>query len=241
MDNELTNGTSHKKLIKTIVLFYSLMRSRIIMFFLIFFVLSGSFLVLSSLAQSETPLLSPAKQIEDGILPQDVRCNLNLDLIFKSADGSPACVNPSSVDFLRDRGWGHLLFISNPKIVDFSNNEINNLVAGEFSKLELKIQNGMNREYPFTLLWKVDDIEGNNSQDYVKDNWITGSMAPNFTATVRPVWQPCFPGNYSINIEIIDNIDNPIILSNQENTSISVIGEPVPKCHENRNSTLIID
>jgi hypothetical protein len=48
--------------------------------------------------------LPPLKQIKEGIEPQNVTCKSNLELIFKYS-GIPACVNPSSIEKLVERGW----------------------------------------------------------------------------------------------------------------------------------------
>jgi len=49
---------------------------------------------------------TPKQQINVGILPSEVQCKAGLELIFKSTDGSPACVKPSSVEKLIERSWG---------------------------------------------------------------------------------------------------------------------------------------
>lgn len=48
---------------------------------------------------------SPKKQIKIGIDPKNVTCNDGLELIFKSTDGSPACVKPRTAQKLIERGW----------------------------------------------------------------------------------------------------------------------------------------
>ncbi len=48
---------------------------------------------------------SPKKQIEQGVLPKDVKCNIGLILIIAVEDGSPKCVTPSSAELLFERGW----------------------------------------------------------------------------------------------------------------------------------------
>jgi len=49
--------------------------------------------------------MSPKKQGEIGIKPQNIVCKEGLELIFKSTDGSPACVKPSTAEKLLERGW----------------------------------------------------------------------------------------------------------------------------------------
>jgi|CXWL01.1.fsa_nt_gi plastocyanin len=47
----------------------------------------------------------PKKQLEKGILSENVICKDQLQLIFKSIDGSPVCVKPETVTKLIERGW----------------------------------------------------------------------------------------------------------------------------------------
>jgi len=48
---------------------------------------------------------SPLTQYERGINLREIRCNNDLQLIFKSSYNSPACVKPESIPKLIDRGW----------------------------------------------------------------------------------------------------------------------------------------
>ena len=50
-------------------------------------------------------ILSPLKQMQSGVSAKDVLCNEGLELIFKVNDGSAACVMPSTVSKLIERGW----------------------------------------------------------------------------------------------------------------------------------------
>ena len=47
----------------------------------------------------------PLKQVKNGIKPTHVICKSGLNLIFKSTDGSPACVKPLTSEKLIERGW----------------------------------------------------------------------------------------------------------------------------------------
>ncbi len=49
--------------------------------------------------------LSPKKQMTTGIDPHNVMCKEGLELIFKSSNFQPACVKPSSIEKLIERGW----------------------------------------------------------------------------------------------------------------------------------------
>jgi len=45
------------------------------------------------------------QQLEKGLLPENITCKEGLELIFKSTDGSPACVKPKTAEKLIERGW----------------------------------------------------------------------------------------------------------------------------------------
>ncbi len=53
----------------------------------------------------EKIIQSPLKQIHSGITRDKVTCKEGLGLIFKSSDNSPACVKPTSIQKLIERGW----------------------------------------------------------------------------------------------------------------------------------------
>lgn len=50
---------------------------------------------------------TPKQQTNVGILPSEVQCKEGLELIFKSTDGSPACVKPKTAEKLIERGWAN--------------------------------------------------------------------------------------------------------------------------------------
>lgn len=50
-------------------------------------------------------LKSPKHQTSEGIEPNEVRCKVGLELIFKSTDNSPACVKPETAEKLIQRNW----------------------------------------------------------------------------------------------------------------------------------------
>ncbi len=49
---------------------------------------------------------SPKAQMKMGIDPHMVLCKEGYELIFKDRVWSPACVKPSTVETLIERGWG---------------------------------------------------------------------------------------------------------------------------------------
>lgn len=52
----------------------------------------------------EEVVLSPLKQIKDGILPENVVCKEGLNLVFK-INGQPACIQTASIEKLVAWGW----------------------------------------------------------------------------------------------------------------------------------------
>ncbi|WP_166390018.1 hypothetical protein [Candidatus Nitrosotalea sp. TS] len=60
--------------------------------------------------QSSESTLSPLKQFNSGIAPNNITCNSGLQLIIKAEDGTPACVRPENVANLVERGWAKQAF-----------------------------------------------------------------------------------------------------------------------------------
>jgi hypothetical protein len=57
--------------------------------------------------QPEQKIPPPKQQIKNNIEPTDISCKTDLVLIFKASDNSPACVKPSTVQKLLERGWAN--------------------------------------------------------------------------------------------------------------------------------------
>lgn len=52
----------------------------------------------------------PLKQIQEGVKPTEVTCTEGMELVLKQSNGQPACIKPSSVAKLIERGWAiHVL------------------------------------------------------------------------------------------------------------------------------------
>ena len=77
----------------------------------------------------------PLKQIQEGTDPSDITCTEGLELVMKVSNGLPACVNPSSVEKLIERGWAmHVL-------PDYEKNNNNNSVVFETGDFEVETTN----------------------------------------------------------------------------------------------------
>ena len=48
---------------------------------------------------------SPLKQISSGVDPKSVICREGFEMVFKAVDNFPACVKPTTVEKLIQRGW----------------------------------------------------------------------------------------------------------------------------------------
>jgi len=71
----------------------------------------------------------PLKQIKDGINPSNVTCTEGLELVLKQTNGQPACIKPTSVAKLIERGWAiHVLPDYDPE-----NNNSEIFALGEYS------------------------------------------------------------------------------------------------------------
>jgi len=66
-----------------------------------------SFALLKNISQEiqKTTVLSPLKQLKNGILPEEIKCNQGLELIIKH-NQLPACVKLETAVKLEARGWG---------------------------------------------------------------------------------------------------------------------------------------
>jgi len=85
---------------------------------------------LVGIAESIAYFPPPLKQINDGIEPTKVTCTEGLELVLKFSNGKPACLKPSSVSKLIERGWAiHLL----PNYEKNQNNNSEIFTLGGFS------------------------------------------------------------------------------------------------------------
>ncbi len=106
---------------------------------LVVFVISTSLLIFSSQTINYSYGIAyfppPLKQIQEGTDPSDVTCTEGLELVMKFSNGQPACVKPSSVEKLIERGWAiHVL-------PDYEKNENNNSVIFATGDLEIETTN----------------------------------------------------------------------------------------------------
>jgi carboxymethylenebutenolidase len=98
------------------------------LFFVITALIFGS-MQLTGLNVSNADGSPPLKQINSGINPVDVTCIEGLELVMKLSNGHPACVKPTSVAKLVERGWAiHIL-----PDVDSTNQNSNLIQSGKYN------------------------------------------------------------------------------------------------------------
>jgi len=95
-------------------------------------------------------ILTPLKQIKSGVNVDNVQCGIDLVLIIKTEDGSPACVKPDTATKLFARGWAQSTTgseqTSNQIVTLEQNNQEISLKKGE--RFLLKLGNNYN--------WNID-------------------------------------------------------------------------------------
>jgi len=74
------------------------------LFFVSILVSSGSILPLS-FAQNSTAMLSPLKQLKNGISTYNIECEHGFVLVTKTSNNSPACVKPQTAQKIIELGW----------------------------------------------------------------------------------------------------------------------------------------
>lgn len=56
--------------------------------------------------EEEYDVMTPLKQVESGVAPEEVECSGDMELIMKKSTGSPACVTSATAERLVQLGWG---------------------------------------------------------------------------------------------------------------------------------------
>ncbi len=70
---------------------------------------------ISSINADSHEIMSPRKQMESGIDPEDVVCKSGLVLMIRSTNGAAACLKSSTSMKLSDAGWGDIIEITMEK------------------------------------------------------------------------------------------------------------------------------
>lgn len=84
------------------------MQQKILAFFAMFVLISAMQFPIVSAEKSH--IFTPIQQMKMHVPINQISCSGNLEIVMKKNDGSPACVRPTSVAILIERGWAvHLL------------------------------------------------------------------------------------------------------------------------------------
>ncbi len=66
---------------------------------------SGILIGVGETLEDTKKIESPLKQFKNGVPADEVECKMDYILVIKNSNDSPACVKPSTVDALKNRGW----------------------------------------------------------------------------------------------------------------------------------------
>jgi len=83
---------------------------------------------------SKIEILSPLKQVNNGVSLESITCKNELKLIFKPSDNSPACVKPQTAEKLIQRGWAIDEII--PQSMSIEQTTENSLISIQTDKTE---------------------------------------------------------------------------------------------------------
>ncbi|HUL51642.1 MAG TPA: S8 family serine peptidase [Verrucomicrobiae bacterium] len=132
------------------------------------------------------------------------------------------------------------LSLSNESIVDTLGNPILGTISvGQQTQLTATMTNNQNQAQPFAYFLQIKNHDG----VIVSLSWITGALNP--LASLNPAlgWTPSTPDTYTVQIFVMQSVDNPILLSqvlektvvvgtgsasNYSNTSVSLSGTVNP-------------
>ena len=119
---------------------------------------------------------SPLKQTREGLLPSEVMCTNNYVLILKN-NGNPACVKPTTVQKLIERGWGTITYLDKTMEVQETDHSVKYRIDGNATvtdsvysqdrqsviiTLDAKTSGSLTIELPRTLI----DSENRNCDPY---------------------------------------------------------------------------
>ena len=76
----------------------------------------ASFLICSLAVPANAEVESPKKQLDDGVVPENIVCNEGLNLIIRN-NGSPACVKPTTIEKFKERGIAFVAVETSNQIV----------------------------------------------------------------------------------------------------------------------------
>ncbi len=167
-------------------------------------------------------LMSPAKQISNGIQPDSVNCKSELKLIFKP-NFSPACVTPETFLKLFERGWTAYAKINVKIYTDKPEYKL-----GEEIKITMKNEGKSDVFFDFKIGFSISDENGHTVQSFGPGNFYLD--APKYDVKFSPLdtynatWSQkdsrskdayVLPGTYTIKTNFVDIEKNSYTASTQ--------------------------
>lgn len=163
-------------------------------------ILIGILVLFSTYTITNAVMMSPLKQINAGILLQNVKCGTGLVLIIDQKDNLPACVRPTSVPRLESYGWitvekfesiHHLLVLNETNEISIQvdkNDTINNVITPKqiitndtnFVNVTKIITNSVNTSN------NTDDINVNDVYDLYQ-KYYSNNNVPQLAGPARPL------------------------------------------------------
>lgn len=87
--------------------------------------------IIRSMVENLSPeFKTPKQQTNVGILSSEVECKKDLQLIFKSSNGNPACVKPDTKTKLIERGWGTMTYLDKTMEVQGTDHSVKYRIDG---------------------------------------------------------------------------------------------------------------
>jgi hypothetical protein len=108
---------------------------------------------------------------------------------------------------------------SQPKVRDFTGNELTQIEAGQQVALSTEIENNRARALPFVAIMEVRDSEDRT----IYLQWQAGTLNPDAVTGIGLFWTPEAAGEYEVRVLVLDRIvDSPGILSAVVTSQVTV-------------------
>ena len=136
---------------------------------------------LSSINADSHMVMSPRKQMESGVAPEDVECKPGLVLMIRATNGAAACVKSSTSMKLSDAGWGDIIETKMEEVMDNEGTDKEIILEEELSMGE-KESTGENANKTIVELEEEisageEDAMGESSEEVFSIGGIDLSMA----------------------------------------------------------------
>lgn len=193
--------------------------------------------------------LSPLKQFKSGIAAKDVKCILGFELILKTENNSPACVELETAQKFVDRGWANIIIsnvLNSGTIVAIPVNSSISASGLTFSPSTIRVVIGVNN----TVEWiNMDSVMNDITSD---DRSFETSLIPHGHA-----WEHIFDktGTYQYHstihpwlkgtVIVVENNTSPQKISNSDQQAMLSENEcgqfyTVPENHTSLNTVPVL-